>query len=234
MIPGKPARPTVILFDYGGVLASEGFAEGLRAIAMTRGLEPERFFRQVEQIIYDCGYVTGTNSEAGFWTQVRQECGISGSDPELTGEIHRRFVLRPEMLALVRAVKDQGIRTAILSDQTDWLEQLDHRDHFLAEFAPVLNSYHLGHSKREVATFHLALAQLAVAAGQVLFVDDNAGHIGRAAALGLQVHHFSEVTGFTVELARRGLISDLSDLSDLSGRSEKCPTPNRQPEGNRP
>lgn len=228
MNPSKPAKPAVLLCDYGGVLAEEGFAEGLRAIATQHGLEPDRFFSQVEKIIYDCGYVTGANSEAGFWAQVRQECGMSGSDAELTGEIHRRFVLRPEMLALVRGVKSQGMRAAILSDQTDWLEQLDRRDHFLAEFAPVLNSFHLGHSKREAATFQLALTQLGVAPGQVLFVDDNAGHIGRAAALGLQVHHFGEVAGFAAELARRGLVVEWSEQSD------KCATPSNPPGGSRP
>jgi putative hydrolase of the HAD superfamily len=196
----------VVLFDYGGVLAEEGFAEGLRAIALAQGLEPGRFFGQVERIIYDCGYVTGDNSETGFWAQVRQECGISGSDAELTGQIQRRFVLRPGMLALVKGLKGQGVRTAILSDQTDWLAQLDRRDHFLAEFDPVLNSYDLGHSKREVATFRLALQRLGVAAGQVLFVDDNAAHIGRAAALGLQVHHFADQADFAAELAGRGLL----------------------------
>lgn len=197
--------PSVVLFDYGGVLAEEGFAEGLRAIALAQGLEPGLFFSQVEKIIYDCGYVTGGNSEGGFWAKVREACGISGSDAELTGQIQRRFVLRPGMLAMVRGLKVRGLRTGILSDQTDWLEQLDRRDHFLAEFDPVLNSYYLGHSKREVETFHMAVQRLEVAAGQVLFVDDNAGHIGRAAALGLQVHHFAAEAGFAEELRRRGL-----------------------------
>ena len=211
-----PMLPAVVLFDYGGVLAEEGFAEGLRAIATEQGLEPDTFFARVEKLIYDCGYVTGRNTESGFWALVRRECGISGSDAELTGAIQGRFVLRPTMLALVRELKQRGHRTAILSDQTDWLEQLDRRDHFLAEFDPVLNSYHLGHSKREAATFELALARLGVAAGEVLFVDDNAGHIGRAAALGLQVHHFVDVPGFARELARRGLLSDKNQTKAVS------------------
>lgn len=213
MNQARPLRPAVVLFDYGGVLAEEGFVEGLAVIAEENGLAVEQLFAQVEKIIYDCGYLTGANSEAGFWAQVRKECGISGSDAELTCQILRRFVLRSGMMAMVRGLKTQGVRTAILSDQTDWLEQLDQRDHFLGEFDPVLNSFYLGHSKREAETFGLALARLGVAAGQVLFVDDNAGHIGRAAALGLQVHHFGDEAGFAAELARCGLLSDQSDPS---------------------
>lgn len=221
MNPARPLIPATVLFDYGGVLAEEGFAEGLKAIAVAQGLDPALFFVQVEKIIYDCGYVTGANSEGGFWAKVREECGITGSDAELTGQIQQRFVLRPGMLAMVKGLKAQGVGTAILSDQTDWLEQLDHRDHFLAEFDPVLNSYYLGHSKREAATFHLALQRLGLAAGQVLFVDDNAAHIGRAAALGLQVHHFGDEAGFAAELLRRGLLSDQSDRSDPSDHEAK-------------
>lgn len=213
----RPMIPAVVLFDYGGVLAEEGFVEGLAVIAKEHGLDATQFFSLVEKIIYDCGYLTGANTEAGFWAAVRRESGVRGSDAELTGRIQQRFVLRPGMLAMVRGLKARGVGTAILSDQTDWLEQLDRRDHFLGEFDPVLNSFYLGHSKREAATFQLALTRLGVAAGQVLFVDDNSGHIGRAAAMGLQVHHFGDEAGFAAELARRGLWSDQSDKSDLSG-----------------
>jgi putative hydrolase of the HAD superfamily len=201
----RPVLPEVVLFDYGGVLAEEGFAAGLKAIAEQNGLDPEHFFRKVDEIIYRCGYLTGRNSEAGFWAGVREEFEISGSDSELTAEINRRFVLRPGMLAKVRALKAGGIRTAILSDQTDWLEQLDRRDHFLAGFEPVLNSFYLGRSKREPETFREVPRLLGVDPGRILFVDDNAGHIDRAAAQGLQVHHFIDEAGFTAGLRQRGL-----------------------------
>jgi len=200
-----PMIPKVTLFDFGGVLAEEGFAAGLKAIADKHGLDPERFFREVDEIIYRCGYLTGRNSEAGFWARVRDEFDISGSDSKLTDEINRRFVLRPGMLAKARALKAGRVRTGILSDQTDWLERLDQRDHFLDDFDPVLNSFYLGQTKREPETFREAARILGVDPGQILFVDDNPGHIGRAAALGLQVHHFVDEDGFAAELQKRGL-----------------------------
>ncbi len=200
----RPALEAV-LFDFGGVLAEEGFAEGLAAIAAKNGLAPEPFFRQVDEIIYRCGYLTGRNTEAGFWARVREELGITGSDKELTGEIHRRFKLRPGMLAKARTLRAAGLATGILSDQTDWLEQLDARDHFLAEFAPVLNSFYLGQTKREAETFAEAASRLKLPPAAILFVDDNPGHIGRAAAMGLQVHHFVGEAGFAADLRQRGL-----------------------------
>ena len=195
----------VVLFDFGGVLAEEGFTEGLKAIATRQGLVPDDFFHRATEIIYQCGYVTGRNSEAGFWQQVGKECGIAGSASELTGEILRRFVLRPGMLDLAGHLRESGVRTGILSDQTDWLEQLDRQGGFLAGFDPVLNSYHLGYTKRDPETFVKAARRVGVDPGRILFVDDNPGHIGRAAAMGLQVHHFLDEASFRADLAARGL-----------------------------
>jgi putative hydrolase of the HAD superfamily len=202
----KFPQPQVVLFDYGGVLAEEGFTNGLKAIGAANGLDPDHFFDRATEIIYACAYVTGQATAADYWGLVRREFAIVGSDEELSGEILARFLLRPGMMAKVRALKRRGLRTAILSDQTDWLDLLDRRDDFLGEFAPVFNSYHLGHSKREPATFREVLRRLAVRAEQVLFIDDNRGHIERAAGLGLQTHLFTSEAAFARDLTERGLL----------------------------
>jgi len=201
-----PRQPAIFLFDFGGVLAEEGFEAGLKAIALKNNLEPDTFFRQATEIIYACGYVTGRGTETAYWQLVRDATGIIGNDAELTEEIHSRFVLRPGMIEKVKSIKKYGLAVAILSDQTDWLEQLDQRDNFLNEFAPVLNSFYLGTTKREPATFLKTLRILDSLASQVLFIDDNRGHIERAAALGLQTHLFIDEDGFARDLVARGII----------------------------
>ena len=50
---------TTVLFDYGGVIAEEGFREGLLAIARNNGLDPDAFYQGVCRIIADSGYLTG-------------------------------------------------------------------------------------------------------------------------------------------------------------------------------
>ena len=202
-------KPRVLLFDYGGVLAEEGFTAGLKAIAADNGLAPEPFFERATEIIYACGYVTGRTGAADYWQLVRREFPIEGTDDELSGEILSRFILRPGMIAKVRAIKKQGRRTAILSDQTDWLDILDRRDNFLDEFDPVINSYYLGSTKREPSTFMEAVRIIGVRPEEILFVDDNRDHIDRAAGLGLQTHLFTSEPDFGRELKKRGCgISD--------------------------
>ena len=196
---------STILFDFGGVLAEEGFSLRLAAIARENGLEPEHFFHTATEIIYDCGYVTGKSTEQAYWQLLRKHTGITGEDQTLTKAILSRFTLRPMMLAAVRALKEQGLTPVILSDQTDWLDRLNVHHPFFHEFSRVFNSYHLGKSKREPSLFTDILAVLGVEPRHALFIDDNQGHINRAAALGLQTHLFENEALFFTELARRGL-----------------------------
>lgn len=137
-------------------------------------------------VIYETGYITGRGTETDYWDVLRRKTGIAGEDSDLTGEILRRFVLRPRMLAAVRALRADGFLTAILSDQTDWLERLDARDRFFLEFDRVFNSYRLGKGKRDATIFDDTVRALGVAPGEALFVDDNSGHVERAASRGLR------------------------------------------------
>jgi len=201
------SRPsiTAVLFDYGGVLAEEGFEQGLQAIARANGLDPEEFFETATRIIYECGYVTGRADEHHYWELVRERTGITGSDQELTQEILSRFVLRPEMMAAVERLRQAGLLACILSDQTDWLDRLERRDRFFHRFDRVFNSYHLGKTKRDPSHFTDVLRVLDLAPQEVLFVDDNLGHVQRARQLGIIAHHFKNVPEFLAAARTLGL-----------------------------
>lgn len=193
-----------VLFDFGGVIAEEGFHAGLLTIGKRNKLDPGRFFRDVDRIIFDCGYLVGQADEAAFWNAVRRETGIVGSEAELREEILHRFVLRPEMLAAVDRLRSNGLQAVMLSDQTNWLEEIDARTPFLNCFDRVFNSYRIHKSKRDASVFSDVCRELGRRPEDVLFVDDNAGHIERAASRGLQVHHFTTVDAF-----RRMLLATL-------------------------
>jgi len=90
------------------------------------------------------------------------------------------------MLAWVRRLRDAGLGVGLLTDQTDWLERLDRRDGFLAAFDRVYNSYRLGTGKRDPALFDEVAADLVVAPGRILFIDDSPGHVERARSRGLR------------------------------------------------
>ncbi len=182
---------TTVLFDYGGVLATEGFHEGLKALALRFGLDPALLRRLGADAVYASGYVIGRGTETDFWARLCQLSGLPPYRPEYTEEILDRFVLRPEMIAAVNRLRQRGLTVAILSDQTDWLDRLDRRDGFFPAFDRVFNSYYLGRGKRDPALFLQVAETLGARPGEILFIDDNAGHIGRARRKGLRAHQFT-------------------------------------------
>ncbi len=180
-----------ILFDFGGVLAEEGFVAGLREIARQCGLDSESVFRKGHDLVYRTGYLLGQAEEKDFWGAMRREAEIWGQDQELTAIVLERFRLRQAMLDLVRELRSKGVCTGILSDQVDWLDRLNDRLSFFPLFDRVFNSYHLGLSKRSPSIFSYVCQMLPASPEKVLFIDDSPDHVQRARQQGLQAVVFT-------------------------------------------
>jgi FMN phosphatase YigB (HAD superfamily) len=118
-----------VLFDFGGVLADEGFRNGLAALGRINSLPEEDIVAKGHELVFRTGYVTGRAEEGRWWDALRSEAGIRGTDETLRLEILDRFTLRPWILEEVQRLKN-------------------------GEFT------------------------------EVLFIDDKAGHVGRAVAGG--------------------------------------------------
>lgn len=176
----------LVLFDFGGVLAEEGFRNGLHAIAEKNGRSPREFLKEATDLILSTGYLTGQARENSFWDAVRKKAGIQGSDQELRNEILSRFAVRDWMFDLVRQLRAQKIQTAILSDQTNWLDELEAQHDFFKHFDRVFNSYHVHKSKHDPTLFDDVLRLMQVQPGKTLFIDDTEGHVQRAGRQGLQ------------------------------------------------
>lgn len=195
-----------VLFDYGGVLAEEGFREGLGAIGRKNGIDPEEVVKAGFDLVHRTGYVVGGGHEAAFWEAVREETGAVGSDDELRGEILSRFVLRPRMVEVVDALRGMGFVVGLLSDQTQWLEELDARDGFFEHFDHVFNSYRVGLSKRDPAVFDRAAETLGLQPEEILFIDDNQGNVERAAGRGFRTWLFNDTEEFLGFVGERFLL----------------------------
>ena len=176
-----------VLLDFGGVVADEGFREGLTYLARHHGQDPERILAQAMDAVYASGYVTGSGSEAEFWRRLGELTGLWVDPLEGENAVLSRFRIRPWMLSWVRRLRQAGLVVGLLTDQTDWLERLDRREAFLKEFDRVYNSYWLGKGKRDPTLFDDVLADLGLQPGQVLFVDDSPANGERAGSRGLRV-----------------------------------------------
>ncbi len=192
----------VIIFDFGGVLAEEGFKAGLKAIGKGKGLNPEDLYKIAGEVVHHVGYVTGNSDERTYWNTVREKTGVKGSDKEFREEILKRFKLRPEIIKVVEKLKSSGFIVAILSDQTNWLDELNQRTPFYHHFDHVFNSYTLKKSKRDPSLFRDVCVHLGVQPAEVLFIDDNSENIERAASQGLRTIYFKDVAMFKKEIKK--------------------------------
>jgi len=182
-----------VLFDFGGVLANEGFKEGLFAIAQKNKLPYEPLLLCVADIVVKTGYVLGDCDEEAFWKAARSECGFFGSDEDLRMEILSRFILRPKVLEFAASLKASGFVTGILSDQTNWLEELNDKSNFYNQFDYVFNSYRLKMCKREAAVFSAVCNMMGLKFHDVFFIDDTLNNVERASQVGLRAFHFKSI-----------------------------------------
>lgn len=189
----------VVFFDFGGVLAEEGFRNAIDAAGARQGIDG--LFDAAERLIYESGYVLGLAEERQYWDDLRRATGLEGTDEELREEVLSRFTLRPDVVAEVRGIKDRGIGTAMLSDQTNWLDELDRRSPFYLHFDRVFNSYRLHKGKRDPSIFTDVCRELGIAPGEGLLVDDNPANVERARQVGMQAIHFRNFEQFRDELS---------------------------------
>ncbi len=183
-------------FDFGGVIAEEGFVKGFRAIALSQGLEPDVVLQAGVDAAWDTGFVLGLSEESAFWDFVRIRAGVKGEDAFLRQHLYNNFVVRPWMLEIVDKVRAAGVRPAILSDQLWWLDVINAKYGFFSRFDKVFNSYHHGVSKRQEAFFELAMKEMDVTPERSFFVDDHPGNVERANKLGMKAILYQDRASF--------------------------------------
>jgi putative hydrolase of the HAD superfamily len=144
--------------------------------------------------------VLGNADEKEFWQDLREHTGIQGSDQELRNEILSRFTLREWILEIIKRLHNDSLLLAILSDQTNWLDELNAQYDFFKLFDRVFNSYHLGKCKRDVSLFEDVLGEMGVRAERSLFIDDTMENIERAQLKGLHTIHYQDRESFMQSL----------------------------------
>lgn len=199
-----------VIFDFDGVIAERGFRAALRALAARCDLDYPPLPGLAMQALIDSGYLTGRGSEQAWWARLQAGLGGLGSCRQFRADLLQASVVRPWQLALAERLAGAGYCTAVLSDHTDWLDEIETRQPFGHAFGRVFNSYYLGASKRESAAFLAVLDAIGAAPDKALFIDDNPDNVARAAALGMTGIVYREREAFLRDLdaALGGVLAD--------------------------
>jgi len=219
------SRPTALVLDFGGVVTRTLFethdlteaALGLPAGSLTwRGPfapDDDALWRamQADEI-----------SERDYWLERTREVGrLVGEDWSAMETFVRRArgadpeaVIRPEATAAIGVAQRAGIRLAILSNELDLFYGADFRQRLplLSLFDVIVDATHTGILKPDPRAYASMSEALGLAAGNCVFVDDQARNAAGAERAGMRVVHF-EVRdprrSFSEALAHFGLALDL-------------------------
>ena len=184
---------STVAFDFGGVLAEDGFIDGLFKLATKWNCNADWLIKTAVETIYNCGYVNGHCDEMTFWELLSQNSGIRFEPNTVRDIIINGFNLRPDVIRYVQAIRQEGYHLVLLSDHTNWLDELDQREPFFYLFHRIYSSYHVHKNKRDGTIFPYVLTDMGVKAQRVVFIDDNLEYIDLAKKIGLIGVHFTEI-----------------------------------------
>jgi len=199
-------RFRAVLWDFGGVLSSSPF-DAFERYEREHGL-PAGFLRGVN----------ATDPDSNAWARLeRNELDLDGFDVAFASEsralgheVRGREMLgllagelRPEMFRAVRRCREAGLLTALLTNNVvpmggDWMAAMP--DPLEELFDVVVESSKAGVRKPEPAAYELVLSELAVAADEVVFLDDLGINLKPARALGMATIKVTDPASALTEL----------------------------------
>lgn len=192
-----------VVFDYGGVLTPP-----IRTVHQ-RWLDTERIdgagYRAVMRDwlardvphgtpvhLLETGEMSDVDFETALAARLRTHDGAAVPAAGLLGRILGDMRPVPEMLALLREIRDSGVAVALLSNS--WGTH-DYPADVLELCAPAVISGQVGLRKPDPRIYQLVLDGLSLPAGRVVFVDDAPVNIDAAETLGMRgIRHLDPAT----------------------------------------
>jgi putative hydrolase of the HAD superfamily len=174
-----------LLVDFGGVLTTnvfDAFADFCRAEGLAPDTVRDRFMTDPEARDLLGALETGRIDEAEFEPRFAELLGIEPAE----GLIDRLFagmVPEPAMLDAVRAARQAGVRTGLLSNS--WGQERYDRPTLEELFDAVVISGEVGMRKPSPEIYALAAERLGRPPERIVFVDDLPGNLKPAREIGM-------------------------------------------------
>jgi len=179
-----------VIFDWGGVLIDNPTPALVAYCSATLGVSAERF-AEAREAHYP-PFLRGQISEEEFWKRACSDLQVTPpSVPSLWGEAFRRaYVPRPEMFDMVALLKENGFRTALLSNAEEpaarYCRELNYPMFDVFTFSSMEQTV-----KPEREIYELTLKRLGVSPAEALFIDDDEDALDGAWDVGIRALLFT-------------------------------------------
>lgn len=200
--PGMPAGGTVVLdavaFDVMDTVVRDPFREALEAAT---GRPSAEVLAARERGAYPA-FERGELSERDYWAAYRRG-GVVVDVPVFHRYRRAGYAWIAGMRALLAGLDGVVVRAAA-TNYPLWIDELADRV-LIGWFDRIVASHHLGVRKPAPGFYRGLLAELGLAAGRVLFVDDRKENVEGARAAGLHAHRFVGVADLRRRLQVEGV-----------------------------
>jgi putative hydrolase of the HAD superfamily len=183
---------SAVLLDWGGVMTTSLF-DSVAAFCTTEGLDAgalRDLFRDDREarallIDFECGRI----DEADFEPRLATALGVA-DHVELIDRLFARATVDDEMVAGVRRLRDDGVRTGLVSNS--WGSRRYPHELIAELFDGVVISGDEGFRKPDPRMYELGAERIGAEPRECVFVDDLELNLGAARELGMAtVHHVS-------------------------------------------
>lgn len=200
----------MVISDFGGVLTTP-LADAFMALQDNAGIPPRAFGRALKELTastgtnplfeLECGRIT----ERAFSDQLADGLEpILGHRPDIQAfglALFKALDPNPAMIDLIREVRRDGFRTALLTNnvrewEPTWRSMLPVDE----LFETVVDSAFVGVRKPDPRIYELTLGRVGLEAPDCIFIDDMEINCEAAADLGLHAVHFRETAQARAEV----------------------------------
>ena len=147
-------------------------------------------------------YLQGEATEREYWLDFAAKAQANGAPLDGHPTIMRAIfqtpgveIIRPEALALARDAKETRLRLGILTNELmdfqgrEWVESQE----WFSLFDIIIDSSEIAIRKPDIRAYEIAIEQMDLPAGEIVFIDDNPTYVQGGIAAGLISLHL-EVT----------------------------------------
>lgn len=200
-------RPSVVLFDLGGVVCRFNPDRRLAAFSRVTGRSAD----EIHQALWASGFSrdcdAGRYTAAEMHVAVCERLGCELSYRELRQLWAAAFDPDPRVIRVATALARDS-RTGLLTNNPPLLkESLAHELGTLGPcFSLQIFSYEIGSLKPSGALLRAVLDRLACAASAVLLIDDSIENVAAAIDAGWQAVQFTDAAALECELRERGIV----------------------------
>jgi len=175
-----------VIFDFGGTVR-HSYHRGVKNIAKAYQISEEQLIEVIPQFIES--FSKGKITEDEFWRQLSR--ALKKPVPRNRHELWRTdykkdFFVYPEIISLVKKIKEKGLKTAILSNTIKPHVEVNKKYNVYQGFDILVLSCEVGFRKPEREIYLLTAKKLGVKPKECVFIDNKEEYLLPAKRLGME------------------------------------------------